>query len=222
MRDQIPRRLTFANVVACLALFIALGGAAYAGTQLPRNSVGTEQLKKNAVNGSKVRNHSLTAADFGRGQLPAGPKGREGGQGREGPQGKVGAQGEEGARGGPGEFPETLPSGKTLRGIYSFAGHKTTGYSPNFAIVYQPPLAFQPTLNLVKEGEGPTAACPGGPNDPQAAPGSLCVYEARNDSATELNVLESETGGRLGALLFADVSENTNFEFDGSWAVTAP
>ncbi len=204
MRHQIRRRLTFANVVACLALFVALGGAAYAGTQLPKNSVGTRQLKKNAVNSAKVKNHSLTATDFKAGQLPAGP------QGKEGPQGE------------PGEFAETLPAGKTLRGIYSYAGHKTTGYSPNFPISFQVPLASQPTRNLVQEGEGPTAACPGSPEDPQAAPGNLCVYEARNDSATELNVLSSETGGKLGALLFAEVPENTNFEFDGSWAVTAP
>ena len=35
------RHLTYANVVASLALFLALGGAAYAATQLPQNSVGT-------------------------------------------------------------------------------------------------------------------------------------------------------------------------------------
>jgi hypothetical protein len=58
MRDQILRRLTFADVVACLALFVALGGAAYAGTQLPKNSVGTKQLKRNAVNSAKVKAHS--------------------------------------------------------------------------------------------------------------------------------------------------------------------
>ena len=33
------RKLTFSNVVACIALFVALGGAGYAATQLPRNSV---------------------------------------------------------------------------------------------------------------------------------------------------------------------------------------
>ena len=32
-------QLTYANVVATLALFLALGGGAYAATQLPKNSV---------------------------------------------------------------------------------------------------------------------------------------------------------------------------------------
>lgn len=213
VRDQILTRLTLGNVVACIALFVALGGAAYAGTQLPNNSVGAQQIKNNSINSAKVRNHSLRVADFKAGQLPAGPQGKEGPRGEQGPRG---------LRGEPGGFAETLPSGKTLRGIYSYAGHKTTGYSPNFAISYQLPLPSDPALDLIEEGEGPTADCPGSPGDPQAAPGNLCVYEARNDSATKLNVLESETGGKLGALLFADIPENTNFEFDGSWAVTAP
>jgi hypothetical protein len=43
------RRLTYANVVAKLALFVALGGSAYAATQLKKNSVGTRQLKNGAV-----------------------------------------------------------------------------------------------------------------------------------------------------------------------------
>jgi hypothetical protein len=63
--------------VACIALAIALSGAAYAAT-LPRNSVGTPQLKKNAVVSSKVRNGSLLGVDFKAGQLPAGPKGDKG------------------------------------------------------------------------------------------------------------------------------------------------
>ncbi len=83
-----------ALVVACLALAISLSGAAYAvSTALPRNSVGTVQLKNNAVNSAKVRNASLRAADFVRGQIPAGPQGPAGRQGPPGPQGPPGASG---------------------------------------------------------------------------------------------------------------------------------
>jgi len=53
-----------ALVVACLALLITLSGVAYAAKALPRNSVGTTQLKANAVNGFKVTNDSLTGADI--------------------------------------------------------------------------------------------------------------------------------------------------------------
>jgi hypothetical protein len=46
--------LSYANVVATLALFIALGGASYAARSLPQNSVGTSQLKLGAVEPSRL------------------------------------------------------------------------------------------------------------------------------------------------------------------------
>lgn len=47
---QIRKRLTYANVTATIAVFLALGGAtAIAANQLPRNSVGPRQLQPNAV-----------------------------------------------------------------------------------------------------------------------------------------------------------------------------
>jgi hypothetical protein len=91
MRHALAGRLSYANVIATLALFIALGGAAYAATALPRNSVGTRQLKKGAVTAAKIRNGSLLASDFRPGQLPAGT------QGASGPVGPVGARGPAGA-----------------------------------------------------------------------------------------------------------------------------
>ena len=69
MRPRFRPRLTYADVMATLALFIALGGGAYAATALPRNSVGTKQIKRSAVTGAKVRNHSLTGADFNQSTL---------------------------------------------------------------------------------------------------------------------------------------------------------
>jgi len=62
-------RLTYANVVATIALFIALGGASYAAIKLPKNSVGTKQLKKNAVTGAKLKNEAITAAKVKKGAL---------------------------------------------------------------------------------------------------------------------------------------------------------
>lgn len=86
--------LTFSNVVACLALFIALGGASYAAFKLPKNSVGTKQLKNGAVTAAKVKPGSLLAKDFKKGQLPVGAKGATGPQGVAGPQGPAGTNAE--------------------------------------------------------------------------------------------------------------------------------
>jgi hypothetical protein len=53
-----------AMAVAFIALFVAIGGSSYAVTRLPAGSVGSRQLKKNAVTGAKVKNRSLTASDI--------------------------------------------------------------------------------------------------------------------------------------------------------------
>ena len=55
------RRPSPALIVACIALFIALGGTSYAVTQLPRNSVGTTQLKKNAVTSQKIKDGAISS-----------------------------------------------------------------------------------------------------------------------------------------------------------------
>ena len=47
-------RLNYANVVATLALFIALGGASYAAVELPANSVGSRQLRDGSVTTQKL------------------------------------------------------------------------------------------------------------------------------------------------------------------------
>jgi hypothetical protein len=76
--QRLTARLTYANVVSTVCLFILLGGGAYAATRLPRGSVGAAQIKQGAVTSSKVRNRSLRAIDFKRGQLPRGPHGAPG------------------------------------------------------------------------------------------------------------------------------------------------
>jgi hypothetical protein len=92
MRQRLP------IVLSVTALAVAVFGSTPLGTAarnivLPRGSVGTVQLKDNAVTGAKVRNFSLVAADFKRGQVPRGP------QGPAGPAGPAGAAGPQGPAG---------------------------------------------------------------------------------------------------------------------------
>ena len=56
-------QLTYANVVSSIALFMAISGVAWAATSLPRNSVGTAQLKKDAVTTTKIRNGHVLSID---------------------------------------------------------------------------------------------------------------------------------------------------------------
>jgi hypothetical protein len=57
----IRRHLSFANVVSVIALFIALGGGAYA----------VQVAQKNSVNSASIRNGSIRSVDIGRGQVRA-------------------------------------------------------------------------------------------------------------------------------------------------------
>jgi hypothetical protein len=58
---RIPRpKLNYANVIATIALFVALGGVAVAAG-LPKNSVGPKQLKRGAVTTPDIRRGAVTA-----------------------------------------------------------------------------------------------------------------------------------------------------------------
>jgi hypothetical protein len=97
-------RITYANVVATLALFAALGGSSYAaiavtGAQVRDGSLTGRDVRNSSLSGKDVRNQSLLAQDFKAGQLPAGPQGPKGDKGEPGPQGLKGERGEPGAPG---------------------------------------------------------------------------------------------------------------------------
>ena len=58
-----------AMIVACVALFVAMGGTSYAAATLAANSVGTKQIKKNAVTSAKIKSAAVTAAKVKNGTL---------------------------------------------------------------------------------------------------------------------------------------------------------
>jgi hypothetical protein len=53
--------VSYANVMATAAVFIALGGSAYAVSQLPRNSVGPAQIKRGGVGASDLRTGAVSS-----------------------------------------------------------------------------------------------------------------------------------------------------------------
>lgn len=69
MLTTIRQRLTYANVMATIAVFCALGGGAYAAVKLPKNSVGTKQIKKGAVTNAKLGKNSVTGKNVKDGSL---------------------------------------------------------------------------------------------------------------------------------------------------------
>jgi hypothetical protein len=100
--------------LAATALVVAVLGATPLGQAagrmiLPKNSVGTAQIKSsavsgakiatNAVTGRKVKDGSLLAVDFKAGQLPSGPPGPAGPKGDPGAMGAMGQRGPKGDTG---------------------------------------------------------------------------------------------------------------------------
>jgi hypothetical protein len=103
----------YANVVSTLCLVLLLGGGtAYAASQLvPKQSVGSAQIKKGAVTPGKLSSAAKDAMTGATG--PEGPKGDPGAKGDTGPRGAQGIKGDPGVQGDPGvkgDQGETGPS----------------------------------------------------------------------------------------------------------------
>ena len=114
------QRLSYANVMATVAVFIALGGSSYAaikvtgknvkdasltGADIKNSTLGGSDIRAHAIKSDDVANGSLLQQDFAAGQLPAGgqgPKGDTGATGPQGDQGPKGDKGEQGIQGVPG------------------------------------------------------------------------------------------------------------------------
>lgn len=234
MKRLLHHRPSGAMLVALVALFGAVGGGAYAAVSLPANSVGSRQLRNGAVTAAKVKAGSLLASDFKAGQLPRGANGDTGATGVRGPKGDTGATGAQGAKGdqgiqGPaGPFPAgNMPKGETLRGVWVMheiaAG---TGSLAESDITFGYQFASAPTANFMAWSAQPTAACAGTKNDPEAAPGNLCVYEDihNNDTGMLICSLTTTCPGTApwGAYLRLMPAATGDFYARGTWAATSP
>jgi hypothetical protein len=152
------RRPSPALVISCVALTVALGGTSYATVlQVPKNSVGTPQLKNSAVTTAKVKNRTLLRADFAPGQLAAGPAGPVGPAGPAGPSGPAGVSGVERIETSSPSASTTTrsvflacPTGKRLIG----GGARVNGGSPRVAIL----TSFPDNDNIWRASAGETTA----------------------------------------------------------------
>jgi hypothetical protein len=68
MLDKLRARLTYANVVATLALFLALGGVSYGALRIgsasiANNSVRTQDLRNNDIRSKDIHNRTIVGRD---------------------------------------------------------------------------------------------------------------------------------------------------------------
>jgi hypothetical protein len=213
-RNRITRHLSYANVIASLALFIALGGASYAAVTLPTNSVGTKQLKKSAVAGSKIKKNAISSAKVKDGSLQRGDFAS--GTLLQGPQGPTGPKGDTGAPGVPGPFPDALPSGKTIRGAFDVEGTASAGgetITGDVSFGYAVPGQL---AHYVQNGTTNPSCDNADP--PSAAPGHTCIYEQHVIKTSNRGINFAANSG-LG--LYTTASAAGVFGVRGTWAATA-
>jgi hypothetical protein len=210
-----PRRISPSMAVALLALIVAMGGTAYAtglitGGQVQNGSLTGRDVKDDSIKSRDVS--GLTMSDFKDGAFPR-------------PNDAIlltpGPRGLQGPPGDPGPLLETLPSGRTLRGVYAASG----GEGLQMSISYPLPLAKNSTKTAFLDPADPRPeGCPttGADEVAEAAPGWLCVYQTNEDAN---NNIESRSlqWGRFGFFISAGaINPALNIFLEGRWAVTAP
>jgi hypothetical protein len=235
--DRLRARLSYANVISSLCLILLLGGGtAYAATHLGPNTVGTKQLKKDAVTPAKLSAAAKkTLTDTIGRSGPAGVIGPQGAPGERGPEGPQGPEGKQGKTGEPGPLLATLPSGKTERGAFGMNGVFSSGgsYVNRSSLSFPIPLAgSEPIIShTVPAGSSNEndSICPGTVADPEAEPGSFCVYVAESTNINTLYPLpcdpqasECNTIGKFGGYLEVYSEYYGAWSASGTWAVTAP
>jgi hypothetical protein len=210
-----------AMVVGCIALGVALGGTSVAAINaLPKNSVGTKQLKNGAVTKKKINKKTIAQLKGNRG--PRGPQGAQGAQGAQGIQGIQGIQGP------PGPFAEVLPLSQAMRGDFAVSG-SGAGAFPILTGVdfgFQLPAALgAAAVHFIPLGGPVPAGCSGTPVSPNASPGNLCMFERANQNRTVEGIFNSAGGpgaDRTGAVVsITIVAAGVGFSA-GTWAVRAP
>lgn len=195
-----------AFVLAFIALFVALGGTAYAsglisGKKIKDHTIAEKKLTKKAINAL-------------RGQR--GPRGAAGATGATGPTGATGLQGPAGPITG------TLPQGATLRGFYYLKNTATVAGQEFFQpISFGLQLASAPTVHVVPFGGPNPSGCSGSASDPGAASGNLCIFERLGDVGEfdPLAAVENQAT-RFGGVVHQTSSGAGDLFAYGTWAVT--
>jgi len=246
MKSRRPR-LTYANVVATIALFAALGGVSYAATTLPKNSVGTDQIQAESVRTGKLAEDAVTASRLSQGvreridaaaagatqtatSTPDSVKHAETADRAATAATAVSADTAKDADALGGQpaghyltADSVLQSGQTEAGDYIAAA--ANGQAGTVLVQFWPhlPESLQEGhIKVIPEGGGPTTECPG---PGQAAATYMCVYQSFNEGMTFESFISTMPGSIYAGPLSGVMtwrSNQSNGLLRGTWAYTAP
>jgi hypothetical protein len=128
--EKAKGRITYANVMATIALFVALGGGAYAAATAKKNSVTSKSVKNGSIQGVDVGKDTLTGDNINESSLnvlPTCPSGTTKAAGICFESTERGAQGLDGAMTTCGQANRYLPTLAELRTLHAVAGVSVFG-----------------------------------------------------------------------------------------------
>ncbi len=256
-------------VVAVVALIAAIGGTAIAaggltgkqkkevtkiakkfqgtgpaGTQGAPGTPGTNG--KDGTNGAAGEAGEKGAKGDTGATGPTGPTGNTGATGATGAAGATGATGPTGPTGPAGPFVDQVPSGESLKGLWSTPtsannatgisdeGQSTQVWSSNslaFPVVPAPDLVIPAAGAFIEVGPAGIKGflseaeyltrCPGTAANPEAEPGYLCVY-ITSEVEAEIDPFSIEVSSLGFTLKYSLPKPHNNVaRAYGTWAVTA-
>jgi hypothetical protein len=222
-------------------VLLAVGstGGAVAGSLIT-----SKQIKNNTITTADIKNKTITKKDLARSARPrAGVTGPTGATGSAGPAGPRGAAGPEGPAGSVGERGprgvaawDVIPSGVTVTGPVEIDS-STTGAPENEldawqitlpAITPEPLISamvnFAPTPPGGQAVSDPDPTCTGGPFEPTAPPGKVCIYLIGHQNAGEPMGFRSHLSPRQAFRIVWSPGTRAGEEmtFEAVWAYTAP
>jgi hypothetical protein len=236
---KIRKRLTYANVMSSLAVFLILGGAtAFAAVkkigpnEIKANSIKTGKIVKEAVTAGKIKKNAVTESKIADGAVTTNKIANDavtGDKVKESTLSEVPSAANASKLGGVGANHyvtpgSTLASGDTEVGVFA-ASAPTPAEARNY-VAFIPKLpAPVDAAHFEEHAPGATSAnCPG---PRQAAPGFICVYEGFDFETTFVghgdpfsSTFNGTTQPEGTTLVFATSNAQSNVR--GSWAYTAP
>jgi hypothetical protein len=206
--------------ISLIALFVALGGTSYAAiNSLPRNSVGTTQLKASAVTSSKIATGAVTAMKINTNGLTV-PEAAH--------ASSADTATDAASLGGiaPSLYQRTiLPSGRMEAGVYGVGDNAPPGVTFYTAVTFPVPLAAKISASHAVFVDGLHATHCSGPGHADA--GYLCVYQISKDGTTNgghlFDPVVGDGASKVGLVLaFQHDGAGGPAESLGVWAVRAP
>lgn len=155
-----PKRITYANVMATLAFFLALtGGVVYAADKLgsndiARNAIKSKHVKADALRGGDIDERTLA--------LPTGPQGAPGAPGAPGAQGEAGQTFGDQVYGTPKNIADCAPTALAELPVRLDAPARLFAYGQSTATLADTPnIAARLSVQLVDDDGGLVAVTAG-------------------------------------------------------------